>query len=145
MLQARRIVHTDLKSENILIAEIAGEMHPKVADFGLSKTMDSMASVASAMSNAGAASMAGTMAWKAPGTFAGKYDEKSDIFSYGVTCFEMVSRKVPFEGKAPHEIAHLLSLRGDEIAPRHTQLVVRQLAVHWRAVKGVEQEGHVVV
>ncbi len=110
-MKPRGLVHRDLKAANVLLCGATVDTYvAKVADFGLSQTMTSMASRASMMSHAGGPT-AGTMAWKAPETFARKYDEKSDVFGYGVTCFEMVSRKLPFEGMQAHEIQNLLQLR----------------------------------
>ena len=47
----------------------------------------------------------GTMAFKAPETFKDWYSEASDMFSMGVTSFEVASRKDPFDGESMHALA----------------------------------------
>ena len=50
----------------------------QVCDFGLAKSMETVASRISA--GGGGGSVVGTLAWKAPETFRGRYSEASDIF-----------------------------------------------------------------
>ena len=45
------------------------------------------------------------MAFKAPATFKDWYSEASDMFSMGVTSFEVASRKDPFDGESMHALA----------------------------------------
>ena len=47
---------------------------------------------------------AGTLAWKAPETFIGRYSPASDVFGLAVTWFEVLSRQQPFEGLTQPEI-----------------------------------------
>ena len=49
--------------------------------------------------------------WKAPETFVGQFTTASDIFGFGVTCFELLSRRHPFEGKTQPEIIKMASAK----------------------------------
>jgi serine/threonine protein kinase len=86
-LHDRNIFHRDIKSLNVLLKN--GQA--KLSDFGQSKIK-----IASSSSNS--ASSIGTVRWKAPELFErkGKYTEKSDIYSLGMTFWEIASRKIPF-------------------------------------------------
>ena len=55
--------------------------------------------------------MAGTLAWKAPETFAGKYSEQSDVFAFAVVCFEVATRQIPWDGVGQPEIIERLRSR----------------------------------
>jgi serine/threonine protein kinase len=74
----------------------------KVCDFGVAKFMQTIASRASAAGGGGGT--AGTLPWKSPETFIGQYDTASDAFAFGVTAYEVLSRKYPFEGLGEPEI-----------------------------------------
>jgi hypothetical protein len=70
-----------------------------VADFGLARAADTIRSQQSA------GGQAGTPAWKAPETFGkANASEKTDVFSYAVTAFEVVTRAVPWEGLELYQI-----------------------------------------
>jgi serine/threonine protein kinase len=55
--------------------------------------------------------MAGTLAWKAPETFSGKYTADSDVFAFGVTGYEVASRLQPFAEESSTEILDKVSAR----------------------------------
>jgi serine/threonine protein kinase len=94
------VIHRDLKAGNVLLSSSNLSLAvAKVADFGLAKAADTIRSQQSA-----AGGMAGTLAWKAPETFKGKESEKTDVFGYAVTSFEVVTRAVPWEGLMVHQI-----------------------------------------
>ncbi|XVE86935.1 hypothetical protein DITRI_Ditri18aG0075100 [Diplodiscus trichospermus] len=85
------IVHRDVKSNNILLDE---EMSPRVADFGLAKTLQIEAGDADgAMSR-----VAGTHGYIAPEyAYTLKVTEKTDVYSYGVVLLELITGKRPNE------------------------------------------------
>lgn len=81
------IVHRDIKPQNIIISR---EGKVKVADFGIAKA---------ATSNTVTQNAVGSVHYLSPEQARGGYsDEKSDIYSLGVTMYEMLCGKVPFAG-----------------------------------------------
>ncbi|GMJ08084.1 HAESA-like 2 [Hibiscus trionum] len=83
------ILHRDVKSNNILLDE---EMRPRVADFGLAKTLRMEAGNGdTAMSR-----VAGTHGYIAPEYgYTLKVTEKSDVYSFGVVLLELITGKRP--------------------------------------------------
>ena len=95
------IVHRDIKPGNIMVGE---DGRVKILDFGLAKLTDPVEiSVSDATRTAGAVSeegmIVGTASYMSPEQAEGrKVDARSDIFSFGVLLYEMLSGKKPFEG-----------------------------------------------
>jgi serine/threonine protein kinase len=88
----RGIVHRDLKPDNILV--LAGEdgLRPKVVDFGIAKILEGTTYT---MSGA----FLGTCAYMSPEQVQGSraVDARSDIYSLGVTLYQLATGAVPFE------------------------------------------------
>lgn len=90
------IIHRDIKPQNILMTS---DNVPKVADFGIARA----ASTATATRKI---DTAGSVHYVSPEQARGGYtDEKSDIYSVGVTLFEMVTGRVPFNADNPVSVA----------------------------------------
>ncbi|MBO4904008.1 MAG: PASTA domain-containing protein [Lachnospiraceae bacterium] len=88
------IIHRDIKPQNIIISK---EGKVKVADFGIAKAATSNTVTSHAM---------GSVHYTSPEQARGGYsDAKSDIYSIGITLFEMVTGHVPFDGETTVAVA----------------------------------------
>lgn len=88
------IIHRDIKPQNIIISK---EGKVKVTDFGIAKA---------ATSNTITSNVMGSVHYTSPEQARGGYsDEKSDIYSMGITMFEMLTGRVPFNGETTVAIA----------------------------------------
>lgn len=101
---SHHIVHRDIKPQNIIISK---EGKVKVTDFGIARAASSQTISSSAM---------GSVHYISPEQARGGYsDEKSDIYSFGITLYEMLTGTVPFDGDSTVSVAvqHIQ----DEILP----------------------------
>lgn len=81
------IIHRDIKPQNIIIAR---DGKVKVADFGIARAASSQTLSATAV---------GSVHYISPEQARGGYsDVRSDIYSLGITMYEMVAGRVPFQG-----------------------------------------------
>jgi len=97
------VIHRDLKPANILVAKSG----IKLLDFGLAKLSRAAAmggateTIALTKEN----TVLGTLQYMAPEQLQGQEaDARSDIFSFGLVLFEMLTGKRPFEGSSPASI-----------------------------------------
>ena len=91
---AAHIIHRDIKPQNILITR---DGKVKVTDFGIAKATTSNTISSNAM---------GSVHYTSPEQARGGFsDEKSDIYSIGITLFEMVTGQVPFDGDSTVSVA----------------------------------------
>lgn len=88
------IIHRDIKPQNIIISR---EGKVKVTDFGIARA---------ATTNTITSNVMGSVHYTSPEQARGGYsDEKSDIYSLGITMFEMLTGRVPFNGETTVAIA----------------------------------------
>lgn len=100
------IIHRDIKPQNIIISR---DGKVKVTDFGIAKASNSNTITSNAM---------GSVHYLSPEQARGGYsDEKSDIYSLGVTIYEMLSGKVPFAGDNTVSVA-MLHIQGEAMPLR---------------------------
>lgn len=100
----QHIIHRDIKPQNMIISR---DGKVKVADFGIARAASSQTIGATAV---------GSVHYISPEQARGGYsDERSDIYSLGVTMYEMVTGQVPFDGDNTVTIA--LSHLEDQMVP----------------------------
>ena len=88
------IIHRDIKPQNIIISK---EGKVKVTDFGIARAVNSNTISSNAM---------GSVHYVSPEQARGGFcDMKSDIYSAGITIYEMVTGKVPFDGDSTVAVA----------------------------------------
>jgi serine/threonine protein kinase len=100
---AKGIVHRDIKADNVMLN---AKGQAKVMDFGLAKLKGSLKLTRTS-------STVGTLGYMAPEQIqGGEVDHRSDIFSFGVLLFEILTGKLPFRGD--HEAAMVYSIVNEE-------------------------------
>ena len=83
----QHIIHRDIKPQNMIISR---DGKVKVADFGIARAVSTQTMNATAV---------GSVHYISPEQARGGYcDERSDIYSFGITMYEMTTGRVPFEG-----------------------------------------------
>lgn len=89
------IIHRDIKPQNIIISK---DGKVKVTDFGIAKAASS--------STINSSAAMGSVHYISPEQARGGYsDERSDIYSFGITLFEMITGTVPFDGDSTVSVA----------------------------------------
>ncbi len=109
-LHHEKLVHRDIKSLNVLLGE---HLNAKLTGFGLAKDEDEIKIAA-------AESQIGMLAWMAPELLKAKvaYTAKADVYSLGITFWELASRKVPFsDAKSPEAIQNRIIQGEPEVIP----------------------------
>jgi eukaryotic-like serine/threonine-protein kinase len=118
------VIHRDLRPANVLVTE--NDML-KVADFGTSRFLEIAAH---------GTTVIGSPPYMAPEQFHGKAVFASDIYSIGVTMYEMLTGGLPYEAPAPADLAKLMSgelvtaprLRNPTIPKAINDIVMRAMA-----------------
>ncbi len=108
------IVHRDIKPENILLTRKA---EAKVADFGLSRAFGDPQ--AANLTQSGVAM--GTPLYMSPEQVQGKEtDPRTDIYSFGVTCYHLLTGQPPFRGASAIEVA-IQHVQSDAVPLQHVR------------------------
>ena len=97
------VIHRDLRPPNVLITE-SGLL--KVADFGTSRFLEIAAH---------GTTVIGSPPYMAPEQFEGRAVFASDIYSLGVTLYQMLTGTLPYDTPAPSDLGKLM--RGDLVTP----------------------------
>ena len=97
------VIHRDLRPANVLVSE---QGVCKVADFGTSRFLEIAAH---------GTTVIGSPPYMAPEQFQGKAVFASDIYSLGVTMYQMLTGVLPYEAPAPADLDRLMS--GELVSP----------------------------
>mmetsp|Transcript_8085 Transcript_8085/g.13859 ORF Transcript_8085/g.13859 Transcript_8085/m.13859 type:complete len:446 (+) Transcript_8085:75-1412(+) len=99
-LHSIHMLHRDLKSMNVLLDK---DFNAKLADFGLSRIKADSVAMTTGI---------GTPQWMSPELLAQKpYNEKADVYAFGMTCWELYTGQPPFRGMKQMEVG-LFVVRG---------------------------------
>ena len=112
---AAGVLHRDFKSDNVMLRDDAsGVCSPLILDFGLARALDEGSRHASSSHP----NLLGTLGYIAPEQLQGRlHTTASDIYSFGVVWFEMLTGALPFESVSSPVESALARLRGPAVAP----------------------------
>ncbi|XP_045784103.1 mitogen-activated protein kinase kinase kinase 12-like [Maniola jurtina] len=119
-LHTHKIIHRDLKSPNVLIAD---NLVVKVSDFGTSREWNDVSAIMS---------FTGTVAWMAPEVIRHEpCSERVDVWSYGVVLWELLTQEVPYKNLETHAImwgvgTDTIALPVPSTCPSSIQLLLNQ-------------------
>jgi len=94
-VHAARIVHRDVKPENVLVTQVYGQPTAKLTDFGIARALESP-------SLTRLTQIVGTPAYIAPEIVAGRpAGPPADVYALGVTSYELLAGRRPFDSDVP--------------------------------------------
>jgi DNA-binding NtrC family response regulator/tRNA A-37 threonylcarbamoyl transferase component Bud32 len=122
----RGLIHRDIKPSNLLVSS---EGVVRISDFGLAKALSDTSQLTHAQH------ILGTPCYMSPEQCRGeRLDPRSDLYSLGVTLFEMLMGKPPYEGETPFELVrkHVhepvpQELQADSTIPRPVVALVERM------------------
>jgi tRNA A-37 threonylcarbamoyl transferase component Bud32 len=105
-LDSQGICHRDLAARNVCLSKTG---NPCITDFGMSRKLNFSV-------NAGETqTQMGPVAWMAPECFLQRYSSKSDVWSFGILLFEMLTGNLPHRGTDLHQLA--VEIRDHGVTP----------------------------
>jgi calcium-dependent protein kinase len=136
-LHERRMVHHDVKPENILATSKYCDDDARIpvvvlSDFGTARLCETLAL---AMHEEGGEILRGTAAYCGPEVFEGYSGDRTDVYAFGVTLFELLAGEKPFE-----EQFDLFSF-DDDGADRYQQMRDMSVEADWSRLRGVSDAG----
>ena len=95
----KAMLHRDLSSNNVLVADPDGTPQPKIIDFGIAKSLDDPLLHGGAMTLRG--TLMGTPEFMSPEQAAGRVDDidtRTDVYALGVQLYELLTDQLPIPG-----------------------------------------------
>ena len=144
------VIHRDIKPENLLIANVGGERHVKITDFGIAQQLDEEQGLTLTIDDA----VLGTPAYMSPEQARGQaVDHRSDIYSLGATLYHLASGHSPYEGAdmqetllrkaegdSPTPIRELVSDISDGLAAIIERAMATDPAARYQSAKAMQEE-----
>lgn len=130
----RNVIHRDIKSSNIMLNE---RNQLKILDFGLAKLVrpaEDNSDSHLTLDLTAVGSPFGTASYMSPEQARGEgADSRSDIFSFGIVMYEMITGRLPFKAKSSIDVMHAVmhdepAPLGEGVPPRLQQIVSKALA-----------------
>lgn len=103
-LHSQRFVHRDISPDNLMLTQSAdGEPFVKLIDLGIAKSLEAGGTMTAT------GQFIGKVSYASPEQFGGHIDHRSDLYSFGVVLYKLLTNAEPFVGESYKELisAHL--------------------------------------